>query len=115
MLTEQQAKCLHFIEDYIHDHGGVSPSFFEMMEPLELSSKSGVHRVLTELEERGFIRRHPKRVRGIKVIERATAADKDAGLRAVAAEIVSKVGENAARLRTCSVPASLILALREAL
>ena len=56
MLTSKQKELLLFINDRIRETG-VSPSFDEMKEALDLASKSGIHRLITALEERGFIRR----------------------------------------------------------
>ena len=56
MLTRKQHELLVYLHSYLADHG-VSPSFDEMKEALELKSKSGIHRLITGLEERGFIRR----------------------------------------------------------
>ena len=67
MLTRKQ----HELLQYIHQHlgkSGVSPSFEEMKEALELKSKSGVHRLISALEERGFIRRLPNRARALEVL-----------------------------------------------
>lgn len=114
MLTEQQAKCLHFIENYIDAHAGVSPSLHEMMEPLEVASKASVHRVLTELEERGFIRRFPKRSRSIEVVDRFASAESIV-LRRAAANIVERCADDALAGADCTVPAVMIQALWEAL
>lgn len=68
MLTRKQ----HELLCYIHDHlarSGVSPSFEEMKEALDLKSKSGVHRLISALEERGFIRRLPNRARALEVLK----------------------------------------------
>ena len=67
MLTSQQSTLLHYIDARLKD-GGVSPSFDEMAKLLGLRSKSGVHRMLDGLEERGFIRRMKNRSRAIEVI-----------------------------------------------
>ncbi|PTB85752.1 repressor LexA, partial [Pseudidiomarina aestuarii] len=56
MLTRKQYELLVYIDNYLRDHG-ISPSFDEMKEALSLKSKSGIHRLITGLEERGFIRR----------------------------------------------------------
>lgn len=64
-LTRQQNACLTFILRYVDESGGVSPSFDEIKKAIGLSSKSGVHRLLTALEERGFIERLPNRARSI--------------------------------------------------
>ena len=62
MLTSKQKELLLFINDRILETG-VSPSFDEMKEALDLASKSGIHRLITALEERGFIRRLANRAR----------------------------------------------------
>lgn len=68
MLTGKQHQLLVFINDRIQQTG-VSPSFDEMKEALELRSKSGIHRLITALEERGFIRRLPHRARALEVLK----------------------------------------------
>ena len=68
MLTRKQHELLSFINDRLAETG-VSPSFEEMKEALDLKSKSGVHRLISALEERGFIRRLPNRARAIEVIK----------------------------------------------
>ncbi len=67
MLTRKQHELLLFVHRHLGQHG-VSPSFDEMKEALELRSKSGIHRLITALEERGFIRRLPHRARAIEVL-----------------------------------------------
>ena len=67
MLTQKQHELLQFINDRIMATG-VSPSFDEMKEALNLKSKSGIHRLITALEERGFLRRLPNRARALEVI-----------------------------------------------
>ena len=62
MLTAKQRELLLFIDNRLNE-SGISPSFDEMREALELKSKSGVHRLISALEERGFIRRLPNRAR----------------------------------------------------
>ncbi len=69
-LTAKQAALLTFIDGYIKKNHGVAPSFDEMTVALQLQSKSGVHRIITALEERGFIKRYPGRARAIDVIRR---------------------------------------------
>ncbi|MGF1549231.1 MAG: transcriptional repressor LexA [Sphingomonadaceae bacterium] len=66
MLTAKQYELLTFIHGRVAETG-ISPSFEEMKEALELKSKSGVHRLISALEERGFIRRLPNRARAIEV------------------------------------------------
>jgi len=68
MLTKKQQTLLHFIHDRLQTEG-VPPSFEEMKEALDLKSKSGIHRLITALEERGFIRRLPNRARALEVIK----------------------------------------------
>lgn len=67
MLTRKQHELLMFIHDRLRE-SGVPPSFEEMKEALDLRSKSGIHRLITALEERGFIRRLPNRARALEVI-----------------------------------------------
>jgi repressor LexA len=68
MLTRKQYELLRFIHERLKE-AGVPPSFDEMKEALDLRSKSGIHRLITALEERGFIRRLPNRARAIEVIK----------------------------------------------
>ena len=68
MLTAKQHELLLFIDSRLKD-SGVSPSFDEMREALDLKSKSGVHRLISALEERGFIRRLPNRARALEVLK----------------------------------------------
>jgi repressor LexA len=68
MLTRKQNELLHFINKRLTE-AGVSPSFDEMKEALGLKSKSGIHRLITGLEERGFIRRLPHRARALEVLK----------------------------------------------
>ena len=68
MLTAKQRELLLFIDDRLKDQG-ISPSFDEMREALDLKSKSGVHRLISALEERGFIRRLPNRARALEVVK----------------------------------------------
>lgn len=67
MLTQKQKDLLMFIHERLQA-AGVPPSFDEMKEALELKSKSGIHRPITALEERGFIRRLPHRARALEVL-----------------------------------------------
>ena len=68
MLTAKQRELLLFIDSRLKQ-GGISPSFDEMREALDLKSKSGVHRLISALEERGFIRRLPNRARALEVVK----------------------------------------------
>ena len=73
MLTRKQNELLLFINKRLND-GGVSPSFDEMKDALRLKSKSGIHRLITGLEERGFLRRLPHRARALQVLKLPEAA-----------------------------------------
>ena len=68
MLTAKQRELLLFIDARLKE-SGISPSFDEMREALDLKSKSGVHRLISALEERGFIRRLPNRARALEVLK----------------------------------------------
>jgi repressor LexA len=68
VLTAKQRELLLFIDARLKE-GGISPSFDEMREALDLKSKSGVHRLISALEERGFIRRLPNRARALEVVK----------------------------------------------
>ena len=68
MLTRKQFELLRFVHERLKE-SGVPPSFDEMKDALDLRSKSGIHRLITALEERGFIRRLPNRARAIEVIK----------------------------------------------
>lgn len=67
MLTRKQHELLLFIHERMKETG-IPPSFDEMKEALDLASKSGIHRLITALEERGFIRRLPNRARALEVL-----------------------------------------------
>jgi repressor LexA len=68
MLTAKQRELLVFINGRLKETG-ISPSFDEMRDALDLKSKSGVHRLISALEERGFIRRLPNRARALEVVK----------------------------------------------
>ena len=67
MLTPKQKELLMFIHERLKETG-VPPSFDEMKEALDLKSKSGIHRLITALEERGFVRRLPHRARAMEIV-----------------------------------------------
>ena len=67
MLTRKQHQLLMFIHERMQSQG-VSPSFDEMKDALELKSKSGIHRLITGLEERGFLRRLAHRARALEIL-----------------------------------------------
>jgi len=74
MLTRKQHELICFINDRLDD-SGVSPSFEEMKDALDLKSKSGVHRLISALEERGFLRRLPNRARALEVLKMPERAE----------------------------------------
>src|SRR5215510_13836818 len=68
MLTRKQHELLLYIDQRLAETG-VSPSFEEMKEALDLKSKSGVHRLISALEERQFLRRLPNRARALEIVK----------------------------------------------
>jgi repressor LexA len=81
MLTRKQLELLRFIHERLKE-AGVPPSFDEMKDALDLRSKSGIHRLITALEERGFIRRLPNRARAIEVVRLPETVSQGLGGRA---------------------------------
>ena len=97
MLTRKQHELLMFIHERIKE-SGVSPSFDEMKEALDLASKSGIHRLITALEERGFIRRLAHRARALEVLklpEQATTAAPSRGRAAFTPQVITGSGRSA--------------------
>jgi len=80
MLTRKQHELLRFIQVRLEE-SGISPSFEEMKEALDLKSKSGVHRLISALEERGFIRRLPNRARALEVLRQPEDVTSKTGAR----------------------------------
>ena len=80
MLTRKQYDLLHFIHQRLQKDG-VPPSFDEMKDALDLRSKSGIHRLITALEERGFIRRLPHRARAIEITRLPETLEAGAGFK----------------------------------
>jgi repressor LexA len=78
MLTRKQLELLRFIHERLKE-AGIPPSFDEMKDALDLRSKSGIHRLITALEERGFIRRLPNRARAIEVVRLPDAVSHGVG------------------------------------
>lgn len=78
MLTKKQLELLKFIDRRMQ-RDGVPPSFDEMKEALDLRSKSGIHRLITALEERGFIRRLPHRARALEILKLPDALERPSG------------------------------------
>ena len=90
MLTRKQHDLLLFVNERIAATG-ISPSFDEMKEALDLKSKSGIHRLITGLEERGFIRRLPHRARALEVLrlpEEAAIGGKTGAEKPLAANVI---------------------------
>lgn len=100
MLTRKQHELIRFIQTRLEETG-VSPSFEEMKEALDLKSKSGVHRLISALEERGFIRRLPNRARALEVLRQP---DDVAG--AVATKAPAAAPSNVVELRPAAKPAA---------
>ena len=78
MLTRKQHELLLYIDERLSETG-ISPSFEEMKDALDLKSKSGVHRLISALVERGFIRRLPNRARALEVLKMPEAKKAAAG------------------------------------
>ncbi len=90
MLTAKQHELLLFIQRRLEE-SGISPSFEEMKEALDLKSKSGVHRLISALEERGFIRRLPNRARALEVLKQPEDANPKQAAAANANDTVARV------------------------
>ena len=104
MLTQKQRELLVFINDRIKETG-VSPSFDEMKEALDLKSKSGIHRLITALEERGFLRRLPHRARALEVLRLPEAATTKREGRAFSGSVVEgRFGAKSARAPARKAP-----------
>jgi repressor LexA len=97
MLTRKQHELIRFIQVRLEE-SGVSPSFEEMKEALDLKSKSGVHRLISALEERGFIRRLPNRARALEVLRQPD----DVSAKVTAPKVSAPLG--AGTVRTPLVP-----------
>lgn len=94
MLTRKQHELLMFIHERIKETG-VSPSFDEMKDALDLASKSGIHRLITSLEERGFLRRLAHRARALEVVklpQQATASAPAKGRQPFAPQVIEGDG-----------------------
>ena len=93
MLTRKQHELLCFIHDRLAE-SGVSPSFEEMKDALDLKSKSGVHRLISALEERQFIRRLPNRARALEVVKMPEGAARKPAAPPVNLKIPAAANEN---------------------
>jgi repressor LexA len=90
MLTAKQHELLLYIQRKLEETG-ISPSFEEMKDALDLKSKSGVHRLISALEERGFIRRLPNRARALEVLRQPEDVNSGKRAPAPANDMVSRV------------------------
>ena len=104
MLTRKQHELICFISDRLGE-SGVSPSFEEMKDALQLKSKSGVHRLISALEERGFLRRLPNRARALEVLKMPERA---AG-KAKAPAVVARTAVTSPAPATLRVPANDVI------
>jgi repressor LexA len=98
MLTRKQFELLRFINERLKE-SGIPPSFDEMKDALDLRSKSGIHRLITALEERGFIRRLPNRARAIEVIKLPDQSGQGLGRRGFTPSVIEG---NLGRVRAAS-------------
>jgi repressor LexA len=101
MLTRKQFELLRFVHERLKE-SGVPPSFDEMKDALDLRSKSGIHRLITALEERGFIRRLPNRARAIEVIKLPESVSHGVGSGRSRGFTPSVIEGNLGRVRTAS-------------
>ncbi len=90
MLTAKQHELLLFIQRRLEE-SGISPSFEEMKDALDLKSKSGVHRLISALEERGFLRRLPNRARALEVLRQPEDVNSRPPKPASLSEVVARV------------------------
>ncbi len=105
MLTKKQYELLMFIHERVRE-SGVPPSFDEMKDALDLKSKSGIHRLITALEERGYIRRLEKRARALEIVRLPDNAE---GVRPAATRIqAQRLASTAMRGRVEPRPESRI-------
>ena len=103
MLTRKQFELLRFIHERLTE-AGVPPSFDEMKDALDLRSKSGIHRLITALEERGFIRRLPNRARAIEVIKLPDSVGHGLGIGRSRGFTPSVIEGDLGRVRAAAVP-----------
>src|ERR1700747_350834 len=117
MLTRKQYELLRFISERLKE-SGVPPSFDEMKDALDLRSKSGIHRLITALEERGFIRRLPNRARAIEgtlgKVRTGGGSSENDGERPVAVPVMGRIAAGTpiealqTRSHTISVPPDML-------
>lgn len=92
MLTKKQHELLCFINDRL-EATGISPSFEEMKEALDLKSKSGIHRLISALEERGFLRRLPNRARALEILKLPEGVGVEKAVSASTSSTFTKIAE----------------------
>ncbi len=109
MLTAKQHELIRFIQQRLEETG-ISPSFEEMKEALDLKSKSGVHRLISALEERGFLRRLPNRARALEVIRQPEDATPARAVVTAGANVVSLAATAAAKA-SAPAPANDVIEL----
>lgn len=109
MLTAKQHELIRFIQQRLEETG-ISPSFEEMKEALDLKSKSGVHRLISALEERGFLRRLPNRARALEVIRQPEDATPARAVVTAGANVVSLAATAAAKT-SAPAPANDVIEL----
>jgi repressor LexA len=109
MLTAKQHELIRFIQLRLEETG-ISPSFEEMKEALDLKSKSGVHRLISALEERGFLRRLPNRARALEVIRQPEDATPARGAASASGNVVSLAAAAAAKA-SAPAPANDVIEL----
>ena len=110
MLTRKQHELICFINDRLADDG-VSPSFEEMKDALDLKSKSGVHRLISALEERGFIRRLPNRARALEVTKMPERGETKPRAKVVSGSAGSNVADLPKRKAAVPAPANDLVEL----
>ncbi|MDE0305355.1 MAG: transcriptional repressor LexA [Albidovulum sp.] len=104
MLTKKQLELLKLLHTKIEENG-IPPSFDEMKDELKLKSKSGVHRLISALEERGYISKLPYRARAIEVVKLPTALQRDASeLRQVVGRKVAETARAVAGSAIAQLP-----------
>jgi repressor LexA len=103
MLTRKQHELIRFIQARLEETG-VSPSFEEMKEALDLKSKSGVHRLISALEERGFIRRLPNRARALEVLRQPEDVSTKAASRTAANSNAAGIGSGSGPIVKSATP-----------
>lgn len=110
MLTAKQHELIRFIQQRLEETG-ISPSFEEMKEALDLKSKSGVHRLISALEERGFLRRLPNRARALEVIRQPEDATPARTTANAGANVISLAAATPAMRTTAPAPANDVIEL----